>query len=190
MVSDSNIVDSYKGCTIWFTGLSGSGKTTCSNLVANHLKKRGIKVEILDGDLIRTNLCKGLGFSKEDRDENIRRIGFVCDLLTRNGVFVCAAAISPYRDTRQEVRRRIGNFVMVYCEAPLAILENRDVKGLYAKARTGEIKNFTGISDHYDPPENPDVVVCSDGSETPEESAANVLQTLENLGYLPKKSEK
>ena len=172
------------GCTLWFTGLSGAGKTTCSQLVAEHLRERARKVELLDGDIIRTNLSRGLTFSKEDRDTNIRRIGFVCHLLSRNDVFVCAAAISPYKQIRQELRERIGRFVMVHCDAPLEVLEARDVKGLYAKARAGLIANFTGIDDPYEPPENAEVVVHSDGRETPEQSAGKVIRTLELLGYL------
>ncbi|NOZ87293.1 MAG: adenylyl-sulfate kinase [Deltaproteobacteria bacterium] len=176
--------DDAKGCTIWFTGLSGSGKTTCSKLVSKMLQERRLRTELMDGDVIRTNLSKGLGFSRQDRETNIRRIGFVCDLLTRNGVFVCAAAISPYKDTRQEVRKSIGRFVMVHCDAPLHVLEERDVKGLYKKARAGLIKHFTGIDDPYEAPQNPEVVVHSDGRETPGQSAAKVIRTLELLGYI------
>jgi len=172
------------GCTIWFSGLSGAGKTTCSSLVDRLLAERGLPHELLDGDVIRTNLSKGLSFSREDRDTNIRRIAFVCDLLTRHGVFVCAAAISPYREVRQETREMIGDFVMVHCDAPLEVLEERDVKGLYKKAREGKIKHFTGIDDPYELPVNPEVVVRSDGSETAEQSAAKVIRTLELLGHL------
>ena len=173
------------GCTIWFTGLSGSGKTTCSALVAQKLAECGLPVEILDGDMVRENLSKGLGFSREDRDINIRRIGFVADLLTRHGVFVCVAAISPYRAVRDEVRDKVGRFVEVYCNAPLEVLEERDVKGLYRKAREGKIANFTGVSDPYEAPLSPDVMVDSSGQETPEQSAAKVLECLRTLGYLP-----
>jgi len=151
-----------KGVTVWFTGLSGAGKTTLARAVYKELKKRGHKVELLDGDVIRQYLSKGLGFSKEDRDENIRRIGFVADLLTRNGVIVLVAAISPYRATREEVRQKIGDFVEVYVNAPLEVCEQRDVKGLYKKARAGEIKNFTGISDPYEPPINPEIECKTD----------------------------
>ncbi len=172
-----------KGVTVWFTGLSGAGKTTLARAVYDELKKRGNRVEILDGDVVRQYLTKGLGFSKEDRDENIRRIGFVAHLLTRNGVIVLVAAISPYRATREEVRRKIGDFIEVYVNAPLEVCEQRDVKGLYKKARAGEIKNFTGISDPYEPPLNPEVE-CRTDLERVEESVAKVLRKLAELGYL------
>ncbi len=172
-----------KGVTVWFTGLSGAGKTTLARAVYDELKRRGYRVEILDGDVVRQYLTKGLGFSKEDRDENIRRIGFVAHLLTRNGVIVLVAAISPYRATREEVRKKIGDFIEVYVNAPLEVCEGRDVKGLYKKARAGEIKNFTGISDPYEPPLNPEVE-CRTDSERVEESVAKVLGKLEELGYL------
>jgi len=172
-----------KGVTVWFTGLSGAGKTTLARAVYDELKKRGHRVEILDGDVVRQYLTKGLGFSKEDRDENIRRIGFVAHLLTRNGVIVLVAAISPYRATREEVRRKIGDFIEVYVNAPLEVCEKRDVKGLYKKARAGEIKNFTGIDDPYEPPLNPEVE-CRTDLEEVEESVAKVLGKLEELGYL------
>jgi len=174
-----------EGFTLWFTGMSGSGKTTLARLMEKELRARGMKVEVLDGDIIRQNLSKGLGFSKEDRDTNIRRIGFVCKLLTRNGVVAIAAAISPYREVRAEVRRDIGRFVEVYCKCPLEVLIQRDVKGLYRKALAGEIPNFTGISDPYEEPLNPEVVVETD-RETPEESVAKILATLEELGYIPR----
>lgn len=173
----------YKGFTVWFTGLSGAGKSTISDVLDLEFKRRGIKFEILDGDVVRTNLSKGLGFSKEDRDTNIRRIGFVCNLLTRNDVVAIAAAISPYRNIRDEVRQIIGNFVEVFVDAPLEVCEQRDVKGLYKKARAGEIKEFTGISDPYEPPLNPEVI-CESHNETPEESAEKILQKLRELGYI------
>ncbi|MFE1744853.1 adenylyl-sulfate kinase [Coleofasciculus sp. H7-2] len=173
----------HRGVTVWFTGLSGAGKTTINKEVAQVLHKRGYKVEILDGDVVRQNLTKGLGFSKEDRDENIRRIGFVAHLLTRNGVVVLISAISPYREIREEVRSRIGDFVEVYVNAPLAICEQRDVKGLYKKARSGEIKNFTGIDDPYESPLHPQIE-CHTDQETIEESTEKVLRKLEELGYL------
>jgi adenylyl-sulfate kinase len=172
-----------KGFTVWFTGLSGAGKTTVSKLVEEELRRRGRKVEVLDGDVVRTNLSKGLGFSKEDRDINIRRIGFVCHLLSRNGVAAVAAAISPYRAIRDENRGLIGNFVEVFCRCPLDVLMERDVKGLYKKALAGEIENFTGVSDPYEEPESAEVV-CDTDVETPEESAAKVIAKLEELGYL------
>ncbi len=172
-----------KGFTLWFTGLSGAGKTTISRIVREELLRRGRNVEVLDGDEVRENLSKGLGFSKEDRDTNIKRIGYVAKLLTRNGVAVITAAISPYRETRDYVRREIGNFVEVYVKCPIEVCIQRDVKGLYKKALAGEIKQFTGVSDPYEEPLNPEVVVETD-RETPEESAAKVIRRLEELGYL------
>jgi adenylyl-sulfate kinase len=172
-----------QGFTIWFTGLSGSGKTTASRLVEKELRARGLKVEMLDGDIVRENLSKGLTFSKEDRDTNIRRIGFVCELLARNDVIAISAAISPYRAVRDENRARIGRFVEVYAKCPINVLAERDVKGLYKKALAGEIKNFTGIDDPYEPPLNPDVIIESD-KETPEQSAQRIISCLEEMGYL------
>jgi len=173
-----------RGVTLWFTGLSGAGKTTISQAVAKELRGQGYSLEILDGDIVRQNLTKGLGFSKDDRDENIRRIGFVAHLLTRNGVIVLVSAISPYREIRQEVREKINDFVEVYVNAPLAVCEERDVKGLYQRARKGEIKAFTGISDPYEPPVNPDIE-CRTDKEELSESVAKVLQKLQELDYLP-----
>ncbi|MCL4704815.1 adenylyl-sulfate kinase [bacterium] len=172
-----------RGCTIWFTGLSGAGKSTITEQLVPLLKQRGCKVEVLDGDVVRTNLSKGLGFSKEDRDTNIRRIGFVCDLLTRNGVFTISAAISPYKAIRDENRALIKDFVEVYVKASLETCIQRDVKGLYKKALAGEIKEFTGVSDPYEAPENPEVI-CETENETPQESAAKIVRRLEELGYL------
>ena len=174
----------HRGVTVWFTGLSGAGKTTISQALAKRLKDAGCKLEILDGDIVRTNLTKGLGFSKEDRDENIRRIGFVSHLLTRNGVIVLVSAISPYQAVRDEVRDRIGNFVEVFANAPLAECEKRDVKGLYKRARAGEIKGFTGIDDPYEAPTNPEVE-CRTDLEELDESVEKVLSKLTELGYLP-----
>ncbi|MGB7247581.1 MAG: adenylyl-sulfate kinase [Phormidesmis sp.] len=173
-----------RGVTIWFTGLSGAGKTTINDALTAKLRDRNLKLEVLDGDIVRTNLTKGLGFSKEDRDENVRRIGFVSHLLTRNGVIVLVAAISPYRAIREEVRDRIGDFIEVYVSAPVEVCEERDVKGLYAKARSGEIKQFTGISDPYEPPTNPEVN-CETHKETLDESVDKVIAKLEEMGYLP-----
>jgi len=172
-----------KGFILWFTGLSGSGKTTISKALEPELKARGCKVEILDGDVVRTNLSKGLGFSKEDRDTNIRRIGFVANLLSRNGIVAMTAAISPYRGIRDEIRAIEPNFVEVYVKAPLEVCEARDVKGLYAKARAGEIKGFTGIDDAYEEPLNPEIV-CYTERESLEDSVKKVLSKLEDLGYI------
>ncbi len=172
-----------KGFTIWFTGLSGSGKTTIAHKLEPILRGRGCKVEQLDGDIVRTHLSKGLGFSKEDRDTNIRRIGFVAHLLSRNGVAVICSAISPYREIRDENRAMIGDFVEVYVKCPIEVLAERDVKGLYKKALAGEIANFTGVSDPYEEPLKPEVVVETD-KETVDESAAKIIATLEALGYL------
>jgi adenylyl-sulfate kinase len=173
----------HDGFTIWFTGMSGAGKSTISGLLEQRLRALGAKVEVLDGDIVRTYLSKGLGFSKEDRDENIRRIGFVCELLSRNGVIAIAAAISPYRAVREEVRSRIRKFVEVYVECPVEVLAERDVKGLYKRALKGEIANFTGISDPYEPPSAPEVTVNS-SRETPAESVKRIWATLEHLGLV------
>jgi adenylylsulfate kinase len=166
------------GIAVWFTGLSGSGKTTISLEVERELRARGFRVERLDGDVVRQSLTKGLGFSREDRDENIRRIGFVAHLLARNGVIVLVAAISPYRAVREEIRELIADFVEVWVNAPLEICEQRDNKGLYRKARAGLIRGFTGIDDPYEPPLAPEVE-CRTDRETPQQSAAAVLRVLE-----------
>ena len=173
----------HKGFTLWFTGMSGAGKSTISAIIEQHLRAAGAKVEVLDGDVVRTHLSKGLGFSKEDRDINIRRIGFVCELLSRNGIIAIVAAISPYRAVREEVRSRIPNFVEVYVHCPVDVLAERDVKGLYKKALAGEIANFTGVSDPYEPPANPEVTVDS-SRETPSESAGKIWASLERLGLI------
>jgi adenylyl-sulfate kinase len=173
----------HKGFTLWFTGMSGAGKSTISRLLEQRFRDAGARVEVLDGDVVRTHLSKGLGFSKEDRDENIRRIGFVCELLSRNGVIAIAAAISPYRAVREEVRARIPAFVEVYVECPVEVLAQRDVKGLYKKALAGEIAQFTGISDPYEPPLSPEVTINSAG-ESPEQSVEKIWAKLERLGLV------
>src|SRR5215212_3273807 len=168
-----------KGFTLWFTGLSGSGKTTISRLLEGHLRDRGSRLEILDGDIVRENLSKGLGFSKEDRDTNVRRIAFVADLLSRNGVPVITAAISPYREIRDEARENMGDrFIEVFVKASVEACAERDVKGLYEKAFKGEIKEFTGVSDPYEEPEHAEIIVDTE-SETPEESAQKVISFVE-----------
>jgi adenylylsulfate kinase len=166
------------GFTLWFTGLSGAGKSTLADLAAQEFRRRGHRVEILDGDEVRTHLSKGLGFSKEDRDTNIRRIGYVCRLLSRNGVIAISAAISPYREVRDEVRKGHERFFEVYVKCSLDALIERDVKGLYKKALKGEIKSFTGVSDPYEEPLSPELVVESD-HETVEASLAKLLGALE-----------
>jgi len=175
------------GFTIWFTGLSGAGKSTISAIVERELRERGHKVELLDGDVVRTHLSKGLGFSKEDRDTNIRRIGWVCQVLSRNGVVAIAAAISPYRVIRDEMREHIGRFVEVYMECPIETLAERDVKGLYKQALAGKLNHFTGVSDPYEPPLHPEVTCYSDGRETPEQSASKLIAKLERLGYIERR---
>ncbi|BBL79710.1 putative adenylyl-sulfate kinase [Rubrobacter xylanophilus DSM 9941] len=172
-----------RGFTLWFTGLSGAGKTTIAEIVEKELRERGRRVEVLDGDIVRTNLSKGLGFSREDRITNVLRIGFVANLLTRNGVAVIVSAISPYKEARDQVRRRIIDFIEVYVDAPLEVCAERDVKGLYKKAFEGEIENFTGVSDPYEPPVAPELHIRTD-QETPQESARRVIERLEYLGYL------
>jgi adenylylsulfate kinase len=172
-----------RGVAVWFTGFSGAGKSTISAALTKELKSQGYNIEVLDGDEIRENLTKGLGFSKEDRDTNIRRIGFVAQLLVRHGVIVLVPVISPYRAIREEMRGKIGDFVEVFVNAPLATCEDRDVKGLYKKARAGEIKQFTGIDDPYEPPLNPEVECRTDREELTE-SLAKVMNKLQDLGYI------
>lgn len=172
-----------EGFTLWFTGLSGAGKSTLANLLATELRQRGHRVEVLDGDEVRTNLSKGLGFSKEDRDTNIRRIGYVCRLLARNGVIAISAAISPYREIRDEIRAQHDRFFEVYVKCPLDTLVERDVKGLYRKALKGEIGNFTGVSDPYEEPFNPDLVIES-SRESPAQSLDRLLQRLEQVSFI------
>jgi adenylyl-sulfate kinase len=174
-----------KGFTLWFTGLSGAGKTTVSRMVAEELQARGSRLEILDGDVVRENLSKGLGFSKEDRDTNIRRIAFVADLLSRNGVPVITAAISPYREIRAEARELMGErFIEVFVKASVDTCIERDPKGLYEKALKGEIKEFTGVSDPYEEPLDPELILDTE-SETPAESAAKILTLLEDRRLIP-----
>ena len=173
----------HKGFTLWLTGMSGAGKSTISKKLIARLREVNARVEILDGDIVRTNLSQGLGFSREDRDTNIRRIGFVSELLSRNGVIVLVAAISPYRDTREDVKRKIENFVEVFVECPIEVLAERDVKGLYKEALAGKRENFTGISDPYEPPLNPDVIVRSD-RETVDESVDKIWSKLMERGLI------
>jgi len=171
------------GFTIWFTGLSGAGKSTLSEIIEQRLKERGRNVEILDGDIVRTHLSKGLGFSREDRDTNIKRIAFVCSLLTRNGVVCISAAIAPYREARDWAREQIGNFVEVYVNCPIEVCRQRDVKGLYKLVDEGKLKGFTGVDDPYEEPEHPELVIETD-KETIEESVSRIFAKLEELGYL------
>ena len=173
-----------KGFTVWFTGLSGAGKSTIAEMLYHEFQARQMKTEILDGDVVRQNLSKGLGFSKEDRDTNIRRIGFVAELLTRNGVATICCPISPYKETRDQVRATIGEFVEIYVHATLdELAQNRDPKGLYKKAMAGEIKGFTGVDDPYEVPEDPELVLDT-MVEDPVESLQNVLTKLLELGYI------
>jgi adenylylsulfate kinase len=173
-----------RGFTLWFTGLSGAGKTTIAESVEKELRVRHGKIEVLDGDIVRTNLSKGLGFSRDDRDTNILRIGFVADLLTRNGVGVIVSAISPYKEVRDQVRRNVGeDFIEIFVDAPLEVCAERDVKGLYKKAFAGEIPQFTGVSDPYEPPAAPELHIKTN-EEEPHESSRRVLLKLEELGYL------
>jgi adenylyl-sulfate kinase len=165
--------------TVWLTGLSSAGKSTIAGAVCEQLRARGLRVELLDGDLVRQNLSRGLGFSKEDRDENIRRIGFVAELLSRNGVIVVVAAISPYRAVRDEIRARIGNFLEVWVNAPLATVEERDRKGIYRRCRAGELHGVTGLDDPYEPPVVPEVE-CRTDRETLSESVAKVMRAIDN----------
>ncbi len=172
-----------KGFTLWFTGLPCSGKSTLAELVTRELERYGRGVEVLDGDIVRTHLTKGLGFDKAGRDENIRRIGFVCKLLSRHGAVAIAAAISPYRNIRDEVRSTMPDFIEVYVDTPLELCIQRDVKGMYKKALAGEMKGFTGIDDPYEPPLNPELIIRTQ-HETPTESTARIIGKLQELGYL------
>ena len=172
-----------RGVTIWFTGLPSSGKSTIARILERRFRQQGLKCELLDGDVVRTNLSKGLGFSREDRDANIKRIGFVCHLLTRNDVIAIAAAISPFREARDYNRKLIGNFVEVYVKCPVEECERRDVKGLFKKARAGEVKGFTGVDDPYEEPLHAEII-CETDKQTAEQSADKVIQKLTDLGYL------
>ena len=172
-----------KGFTIWFTGLSGAGKSTLAEALFHELRRRDMRVELLDGDVVRTNLSKGLGFSKEDRDTNILRIGFVANLLTRNGVATIVSAISPYRDARNQCRAQIRDFVEVFVHATVEECAKRDVKGLYAKALAGEITGFTGVSDPYEPPQSPEIYVDT-MSQNPDQSIQLILDELVDMGYI------
>lgn len=172
------------GFTIWFTGLSGAGKTTLSQAVYLEIRRRGIRSELLDGDIIRSIFSQELSFSKRDRDINVRRIGFVSHLLNKNGVNCVVAAIAPYADTRGQVRQLIEKYVEVYCDSSLEVVIRRDVKGLYKKALTGEIQHFTGVSDPYEPPAAPEIHVRTD-SESVEESYCKIIAWLEERGDIP-----
>jgi len=177
------MAENRQGVTIWLTGLPSSGKSTLANGLAREIKAQGFPVEVLDGDVVRTHLSKGLSFSREDRDLNVKRIGFVSHLLTKNGVTVIVAAVSPYREARDWCRRQIGNFVEVFVQTPVAVCEQRDVKGLYGKARAGEIQGFTGVDDAYEEPLNPEIAVQT-ATETAEDSVAKILTRLKELGYM------
>ena len=172
-----------EGFAIWLTGLSGAGKSTLAERLVARLRAQHGNVELLDGDLVRANLSQGLGFSRGDRDTNIRRIGFVAELLTRNGVAVVVAAISPYRDAREEVKRKIPRFVEVHVDCSIEVLTARDTKGLYKRALAGEIGNFTGISDPYEPPLDPSIVIHSD-RDSIEEGVAKIWRELEAREFL------
>ena len=169
----------HEGFAVWLTGLSGAGKTTLADRLVSHLREQGAKVELLDGDIVRTNLSQGLGFSREDRDTNIRRIGFVAELLARNGVIVVVAAISPYRDAREEVKRKIPKFIEIHVDCSIEVLTARDTKGLYKRALAGELAHFTGVSDPYEPPLDPSIVIHSD-RESIDDALAKIWRELED----------
>jgi len=180
-------VTEQKGFTLWMTGLSGAGKTTIAKIIETELKNRGVKIERLDGDVVRQSLTRDLGFSKEDRDKNIERVAFVAKLLSRNGVGVLASFISPYQAVRDMVRSETTNFIEVFVHAPLEVCIERDVKGLYKKAMQGEIPNFTGVSDPYEPPVNAEIVLNTH-EESPEQSARRVISYLEDHEFIPRSS--
>jgi adenylyl-sulfate kinase len=171
------------GFVVWFTGLSGAGKSTLSHRLADELVRRGVHVELLDGDEVRETLSKGLGFSKEDRDTNIRRIGFVARIVARCGACAIVAAISPYRAVREEIRAAAPRFFEIHCDCPLEVLAERDPKGLYRRAMAGQIKNFTGVDDPYEPPAAPEVHVRTD-QEDADTSLVRILSRLEELGFI------
>jgi len=171
------------GFTVWFTGLPCCGKTTIADTVAKLLEKRGYKVQRLDGDIVRKDLTKDLGFSKEDRDENIRRVSHLAKNLTISGLIVLATFVSPYKARREKTRQEIENFVEIYVKCPVEVCKKRDVKGMYKKALAGEIKNFTGVDDPYEEPDNPELIIYSD-KETVDESVQKTIKTLEKLGYI------
>ncbi|MFX1311010.1 MAG: adenylyl-sulfate kinase [Promethearchaeota archaeon] len=174
----------HKGFTLWFTGLPCSGKTVIADAVAEELRKKGMKVERLDGDIVRKSLTRDLGFSKEDRNMNIERVTFVAKLLTRNGVAVLASFVSPYNKIRAYSRKEIGDYILVYVKCSLEKCEERDVKGMYAKARAGEIEDFTGINHPFEEPNDPDIIIETD-NQSIEESKEKILRSLNELGYLP-----
>lgn len=188
-MTDLEVIGRYphtspRNWTVWFTGLSGSGKSTLANKLADYLDHCSLPHQLIDGDVVREELCKDLGFSKEDRDENIRRIGYVAGLLNRHNIISIVAAISPYRQARMNVRKTLPRFLEIHVDCPLEMLVHRDAKGLYKRALAGQIEHFSGISDPYEPPLNPDVYVNS-GNQTPEESLAIILHKLEELGWIP-----
>jgi len=174
----------HKGFTLWFTGLSGSGKSVIADTVAEELKRMGMKVERLDGDIVRKSLTKDLGFTEEDRNMNIERVTFVAKLLTRNGVAVLCSFISPYNKIRAYSRKEIGDYILVYVKCSLEVCEQRDPKGMYKKARAGEIKNFTGVDHPFEEPDNPDIIIETD-KQTIEECKNTILISLKKMGYLP-----
>ncbi len=176
-------MEKQKGFTAWFTGLPCCGKTTVADRIADILKNKGYRVERLEGDIVRKDLTSDLGFTKEDRDQNIKRVTFVAKLLTRNGIAVLATFVSPYQERRQKTRKEIGSFIEIYTKCPVKVCMQRDVKGMYKKALAGEIKNFTGVDDPYEEPLEPELVLNTD-TETIEESVEKVLNKLEKLGYI------
>ena len=180
--------DKEKGFTLWFTGLPCSGKTTIADLVAENLKNHGLRVERLDGDIVRQGLTSDLGFSKEDRDKNIERVTFVSKLLSRNQIATIVSFVSPYSNARQSARENTTNFIEIYVKCPIDVCKKRDVKGMYQKAVKGEISNFTGVDDPYQEPERPDLIIESD-KESPEESAKGVLDLVKSRGYITESKE-